>query len=64
MNFKSFTYNSHLQHHGNMVLNSLPVNQAVGGDSWSAHRMNKTIKLKEELNYEKKNNFVQNIQTL
>ena len=37
-----------------MVLNSLPVNQAVGGDSWSAYRRIKTIKLKEELNYEKK----------
>ena len=46
-----------------MVFSSLPVNQAGHSDSWSAHRMNKTIKLKEKLNYEK-NNFVPNIQKL
>ena len=46
-----------------MELSSLPVNQAGDSDSRSTHRMNKTIKLKEKLNYEK-NNFVRNIQKL
>ena len=46
-----------------MSLSSLPVKQAVGSYSRSAHSVNKTIKLKEELNYEK-NKFARNIQKL
>ena len=48
---------------GTWCLSSLPGNQVMIGYSWSARRTDKTIKVKEESNYQN-NDFARNIQIL